>query len=248
MSFIIPYLNNPEPTSKCLLELFRTARETASAEYVLVSDGSDNETLVLETINRLKSLFGVRIIHHHFDKRSGFGLSVNKGGELSSGEYYAIINNDAYVVKVCVMGSLAWNGVCCMYYSCMCFPVPYTSLTHPRHNHHHPHPSSPFSQGWLWALLSTFSQRNPRRAGLVGPMFLGRNNLVQEGGGWMFTDATGGNYGKGKPLATKVNYLREVDYVSAAAVVTPADLQDPFGILDDSYENGYYEDTDLAFR
>lgn len=201
MSFIIPYLNNPEPTSKCLLELFRTAREAPSAEFVLVSDGSTNETLVLQTIQRLQDYFGARIIHHHFEQRSGFGLSVNKGGSLATGEYYGIINNDAYVVK-----------------------------------------------GWLWSLLSTFKMRNPRRAGLIGPMFLGRSNLVQEGGGWMFQDATGGNYGKGKPLSTKVNYLREVDYVSAAAVLTPADLQDPFGILDDSYENGYYEDTDLAFR
>ena len=77
--------------------------------------------------------------------------------------------------------------------------------------------------GWLNALLETF-QFEPR-AGLVGSKLVFPDGRLQEAGGIIWRDATGWNRGKfddpGKP---EYNYLREVDYCSAASVMIPKAL------------------------
>ncbi len=142
-------------------------------------------------------------------------------------------------------------------------------------------PTFPFSQGWLAVLLATIKHTpvhgslsaTARPVGMVGPMFLGREYLVQEAGGWMYQDATGGNYYRNKHVRHEVwlascmlvcelakaapnlprilpqaNYRREVDYVSAAAVLVDSHALEGGPIFDTVFEDGYYEDTDLAFR
>ena len=49
----------------------------------------------------------------------------------------------------------------------------------------------------------------------------------------------------GKP---EYNYLRDVDYCSAAALMVPKALFESVGGFDSRYAPGYYEDTDLAFK
>lgn len=46
VSFIITMHNGGQNTARCLLELFRTAREVESAEYVLVNDGSTEDVSI----------------------------------------------------------------------------------------------------------------------------------------------------------------------------------------------------------
>jgi GT2 family glycosyltransferase/glycosyltransferase involved in cell wall biosynthesis len=101
--------------------------------------------------------------------------------------------------------------------------------------------------GWLSALLDTF--REERRAGIVGSKLLYPDGRLQEAGGIIWQDASGWNYGKfddpGKP---EYNYLRDVDYCSAAALMVPKALFESAGGFDSRFAPGYYEDTDLAFK
>lgn len=101
--------------------------------------------------------------------------------------------------------------------------------------------------GWLTALLDTFKEE--QRAGIVGSKLLYRDGRLQEAGGITWQDASGWNYGKfddpGKP---EYNYLRDVDYCSAAALMIPKALFESAGGFDSRYAPGYYEDTDLAFK
>jgi GT2 family glycosyltransferase len=101
--------------------------------------------------------------------------------------------------------------------------------------------------GWLTALLDTFNEE--RRAGIVGSKLLYPDGRLQEAGGIIWRDASGWNYGKfddpGKP---EYNYLRDVDYCSAAALMIPKALFESAGGFDSRYAPGYYEDTDLAFK
>ena len=101
--------------------------------------------------------------------------------------------------------------------------------------------------GWLTALLDTFKEE--LRAGIVGSKLLYPDGRLQEAGGIIWRDASGWNYGKfddpGKP---EYNYLRDVDYCSAAALMIPKALFESAGGFDSRYAPGYYEDTDLAFK
>jgi GT2 family glycosyltransferase len=101
--------------------------------------------------------------------------------------------------------------------------------------------------GWLTALLDTFKEE--LRAGIVGSKLLFPDGRLQEAGGIIWRDASGWNYGKfDDAKKPEYNYLRDVDYCSAAALMIPKALFESAGGFDSRYAPGYYEDTDLAFK
>jgi GT2 family glycosyltransferase/glycosyltransferase involved in cell wall biosynthesis len=101
--------------------------------------------------------------------------------------------------------------------------------------------------GWLTALIDTFAEEP--RAGIVGSKLLYPDGRLQEAGGIIWCDASGWNYGKSDdPEKPDYNYLREVDYCSAAALMIPKELFHSLGGFDSRYAPAYYEDTDLAFK
>jgi GT2 family glycosyltransferase len=101
--------------------------------------------------------------------------------------------------------------------------------------------------GWLSALLDTFAEEP--QAGIVGSKLIYPDGRLQEAGGIIWQDASGWNYGKfDDPEKPEYNYLREVDYCSAAALMIPKSLFASVGGFDSRYAPAYYEDTDLAFK
>ncbi len=102
-------------------------------------------------------------------------------------------------------------------------------------------------EDWLTALLDTFAEEP--QAGIVGSKLLYPDGRLQEAGGIIWNDASGWNYGKfDDPEKPEYNYLREVDYCSAAAMMIPKAVFEGVGGFDSCYTPAYYEDTDLAFK
>ena len=101
--------------------------------------------------------------------------------------------------------------------------------------------------GWLEPMVSTF-QQHPG-TGAVGAKLLYPDGRLQEAGGIVWQDASGWNFGRledpGKP---EYNYVREVDYCSAAALMVERSVFLDLGGFDERYAPAYYEDTDLCFR
>src|SRR5947207_9463648 len=101
--------------------------------------------------------------------------------------------------------------------------------------------------GWLSALHETF-QFEPH-AGLVGSKLVYPDGRLQEAGGIIWRDGSGWNRGKfDDPRKPEYNFLREVDYCSAACLMLPKSLFQRIGGFDSRYIPAYYEDTDLAFK
>ncbi len=101
--------------------------------------------------------------------------------------------------------------------------------------------------GWLSALHETF-QFEPH-AGLVGSKLIYPDGRLQEAGGIIWRDGSGWNRGKfDDPEKPEYNFLREVDYCSAASLMIPRSLFHELGGFDPQYAPGYYEDTDIAFK
>ena len=103
------------------------------------------------------------------------------------------------------------------------------------------------TEGWLSALRETF-EFEPK-AGLVGSKLVYPDGRLQEAGGIIWRDGSGWNRGKFQDSTKpEFNYLREVDYCSAASLMISAALFAELRGFDPKYAPAYYEDTDLAFK
>jgi GT2 family glycosyltransferase/glycosyltransferase involved in cell wall biosynthesis len=100
--------------------------------------------------------------------------------------------------------------------------------------------------GWLDALLDLMWSDD--RIGIAGCKLVYPDGRLQEAGGIIFNDGSGWNYGRlDDPNDPRYCYVREVDYVSGAALLVHHDLLRRLNYFDEHYSSGYYEDTDLCF-
>lgn len=102
-------------------------------------------------------------------------------------------------------------------------------------------------KNWLSALLKTF--QNNQKIGLVGSKLIYPDGRLQEAGGIIWKNENAWNYGRFQnPNDPEFNYLKDVDYCSAASIMLPRDVFEKLGGFDVVFMPGYYEDSDLAFR
>jgi glycosyltransferase involved in cell wall biosynthesis len=102
-------------------------------------------------------------------------------------------------------------------------------------------------RGWLTALVATIG--SDARIGAVGAKLVYPDGRLQEAGGIIWNDGSGWNYGHGDdPSAPEFNFLRDVDYCSAACLLVRREAFEKLGGFDPQYAPAYYEDTDFCFR
>lgn len=100
--------------------------------------------------------------------------------------------------------------------------------------------------GWLDVLVSTLE--NDPTIGAAGSKLVYPDGRLQEAGSIIFRDASGWNYGRGDdPLDSRYNFVRDVDYCSAASLLIRRDVFERAGGFDRAYAPAYYEDVDLCF-
>ncbi len=102
------------------------------------------------------------------------------------------------------------------------------------------------TDGWLDRLRET-AEDFPD-VGAVGGKLLFPDGTIQEAGGIIFSDGSGVNHGKwDDPDALEYDYMRDVDYCSAACLLVRRGLFESLGGFDRRYAPAFYEDTDLCF-
>ncbi len=101
--------------------------------------------------------------------------------------------------------------------------------------------------GSLAAALETM--RSEPGAGAVVARILNLDGSLQEAGSIVWNDASCRGYGRGEPCDRgEFLYRRDVDFGSAAFMLTETELFRSLGGFDEAYSPAYYEDTDYCMR
>ena len=102
-------------------------------------------------------------------------------------------------------------------------------------------------ENWLKPLIDLIER--DEKIGMVGSKLVYPDGYLQEAGGIVWNDASAWNYGNRKsPEDPEYNYVKEVDYISGAAIMIRKTLWEELGGFDERFVPAYYEDTDLAFE
>lgn len=100
---------------------------------------------------------------------------------------------------------------------------------------------------WLNSLVELIESN--QEIGMVGSRLVYPDGRQQEAGGIIWNDASGWNFGRlDDRNKAEYNYVKEVDYISGAAIMISLGLWKTIGGFDERFVPAYYEDTDLAFE
>lgn len=103
------------------------------------------------------------------------------------------------------------------------------------------------TDGWLSSLV-TLIESDPS-IGMVGSKLVYPDGRLQEAGGIIWSDGSGWNYGRlDDPDKAEYNYVKDVDYISGAAILLSVELWKQIGGFDERFAPAYCEDSDLAFE
>lgn len=101
--------------------------------------------------------------------------------------------------------------------------------------------------GWIDSLLDVFNRFNG--TGAVGAKLIYPDGTLQDAGGIVWNTGQPWNVGHGKHRDDpEFNYVREVDYLTGAALMVGRSAWEKVGGFSETYAPAYYEDTDLAFK
>lgn len=101
--------------------------------------------------------------------------------------------------------------------------------------------------GWLDEMLDVFDRFE--NVGAVGAKLVYPDGRLQDAGGIVWDSGVPWNVGHGRdPQDPEFNYVREVDYLTGAALMVSRSAWDTVQGFSTAYKPAYYEDTDLAFK
>ena len=101
-------------------------------------------------------------------------------------------------------------------------------------------------ENWLLPLVELIEK--DEKIGAVGSKLVYENGMLQEAGGIFWNDASAWNYGRmDDPTLPEYNYIKEVDYISGAALMIKKSIWDKLGGFDENFAPAYYEDSDICF-
>lgn len=99
---------------------------------------------------------------------------------------------------------------------------------------------------WLKPLITLIESADD--IGMVGSKLIYPDGRLQEAGGILWRDGSAWNYGRLRnPAQPEFNYVRQVDYISGAAIMLSRSLWEEIGGFDETFAPAYCEDSDLAF-
>lgn len=102
------------------------------------------------------------------------------------------------------------------------------------------------TEGWLSSLVNLMESDGS--IGMTGSKLVYPDGRLQEAGGIIWSDGSGWNYGRlDNPDKPEYNYVKDVDYISGAAILLSNDLWKHIGGFDTRFAPAYCEDSDLAF-
>lgn len=102
-------------------------------------------------------------------------------------------------------------------------------------------------ENWLQPLVELMERDDS--IGMVGSKLIYPDGSLQEAGGIIWGDGHAWNYGNGQNAnKPEFNYVKEVDYVSGAAIMIRTSLWREIGGFDELFAPAYCEDSDLAFE
>lgn len=103
------------------------------------------------------------------------------------------------------------------------------------------------TEGWLSSLVNLIESDSS--IGMVGSKLVYPDGRLQEAGGIIWSDGSGWNYGRlDDPEKPEYNYVKDVDYISGAAILLSVRLWKEIGGFDQRFAPAYCEDSDLAFE
>ena len=103
------------------------------------------------------------------------------------------------------------------------------------------------TEGWLGSLVTLME--SDETIGMVGSKLVYPDGRLQEAGGIIWSDGSGWNYGRlDDPDKPEYNYVKDVDYISGAAILLSNELWKQIGGFDTRFAPAYCEDSDLAFE
>ncbi|MBQ9983266.1 MAG: glycosyltransferase [Lachnospiraceae bacterium] len=102
-------------------------------------------------------------------------------------------------------------------------------------------------ENWLQPLVDLIERDDT--IGMVGSKLIYPDGTLQEAGGIIWGNGNAWNYGNGQnPANPEFNYVKEVDYISGAAIMIRTSLWREIGGFDEYFAPAYCEDSDLAFE